>query len=278
MPSADNVGWLESLTPWPEEFGLGRMRELLRALGDPQRAFPAIHVVGSNGKTTTARLAEALLASEGPAVGAYTSPHVVGWPERIRVRGEETDLEAALDRVRAPAEDVGATQFEVLTAAAFAASPRPAFHEEAAAGIPPLPSGVRADFPITASQTYLNSASIHPMSVSAARALEAHMAFRLNGPGDGRVVRVQDGQQRRRVGPLEDDLARDDRRARLRVQPLQPGPLVRAPEFGAFGEFEVVAEVPVEHGPQLTDRFHAFHTVGRHRLQQPVAPAPVHDQ
>jgi dihydrofolate synthase / folylpolyglutamate synthase len=124
MPSAGehpNISWLESLTPWPEEFGLGTMHQLLAALGDPQRSFPAIHVVGTNGKTTTTRLTEALLAGEGLAVGAYTSPHVLGWAERIRVRGAEVDLDPALGRVRAAAEELGATQFEVLTAAAFAA-------------------------------------------------------------------------------------------------------------------------------------------------------------
>jgi dihydrofolate synthase / folylpolyglutamate synthase len=122
MPSAadPNILWLESLSPWPEEFGLGRMRKLLAALGDPQEGFRAIHVVGSNGKTTTTRLAEALLAGEGLSVGSYTSPHVTGWAERVRVRGEEADLEAALARVRGAAEEVGATQFEVLTAAALA--------------------------------------------------------------------------------------------------------------------------------------------------------------
>jgi dihydrofolate synthase / folylpolyglutamate synthase len=122
MPSAaeSHATWLESLSPWPEEFGLERMRELLRALGDPQKRFRAIHVVGTNGKTTTTRLTEALLKGEGHAVGSYTSPHVVGWSERIRVRGEEADLEGALERVRPASESVGATQFEVLTAAAFA--------------------------------------------------------------------------------------------------------------------------------------------------------------
>jgi dihydrofolate synthase / folylpolyglutamate synthase len=118
--AADNLAWLESLTPWPEEFGLERMRGLLRALGDPQREYPAIHVVGSNGKTTTTRLAEALLEGASLAVGAYTSPHVVGWAERIRVRGEEADLAAALERVRESGEELGATQFEALTAAALA--------------------------------------------------------------------------------------------------------------------------------------------------------------
>jgi dihydrofolate synthase/folylpolyglutamate synthase len=118
--AADHVSWVEGLSPWPEEFGLGRMVELLGALGDPQHAFPAIHVVGTNGKTTTARMAEAVLAAEGLRVGTYTSPHVTGWAERIRVGGEEADLERALGRVRSEAERQGATQFEALTAAALA--------------------------------------------------------------------------------------------------------------------------------------------------------------
>jgi dihydrofolate synthase/folylpolyglutamate synthase len=125
--AAENVAWLESLSPWPEEFGLGRMRELLRRLGGPELGLPAIHVVGTNGKTTTARAAEALLVAEGLRSGVYTSPHVVSWPERIRVGGEEADLETALARVRAESEAVGATQFEALTAAALA--------EFAAAGV-----------------------------------------------------------------------------------------------------------------------------------------------
>jgi dihydrofolate synthase/folylpolyglutamate synthase len=97
------------------------MRELLRELGDPQERFPAIHVVGTNGKSTTTRLTEALLADAGLQVGAYLSPHVRGWSERIRVGGEEADFDAATTAVREAAESLGATQFEVLTAAALAA-------------------------------------------------------------------------------------------------------------------------------------------------------------
>jgi dihydrofolate synthase / folylpolyglutamate synthase len=97
------------------------MQALLRELGDPQKRFPAIHVVGTNGKSTTTRLTEALLADAGLSVGAYLSPHVRGWSERIRVNGEEADFEGAVEAVRAAAETLGATQFEVLTAAALAA-------------------------------------------------------------------------------------------------------------------------------------------------------------
>ena len=118
MPSSTR--WLESLSPWPKDgFGLDRMRELLAELDDPQRRFPAVHVVGTNGKSTTTRLAESLLASSGLAVGAYFSPHVHGWSERIRIGGEEADFERVIAAVRPPAERLGATQFEVLTAAAL---------------------------------------------------------------------------------------------------------------------------------------------------------------
>ena len=113
--------WLASLSPWPADgFGLDRMHALLAALGDPQEAFPAVHVVGTNGKSTATRTVEALLLREGLSVGATVSPHVRRWSERITVDGEEADLEAALARVRPDAERLRATQFEVVTAAALA--------------------------------------------------------------------------------------------------------------------------------------------------------------
>jgi dihydrofolate synthase / folylpolyglutamate synthase len=116
-----NVRWLESLSPWPADgFGLDRMRVLLAEIGDPQRAFPSIHVVGTNGKSTTTRTIEETLLGEGVRAAAYLSPHVTGWAERIRVNGAEADVERALARVRPPATARGATQFEVLTAAALA--------------------------------------------------------------------------------------------------------------------------------------------------------------
>jgi dihydrofolate synthase / folylpolyglutamate synthase len=112
------VDWITSLEPWPEEFGLERMLSLLADLGDPQHAFPAIHVVGTNGKSTTTRLTAALLRGEGLRAGAYTSPHVAGWHERLDSDAEGFDR--AVARVRPAAERAGATQFEALTAAALA--------------------------------------------------------------------------------------------------------------------------------------------------------------
>jgi len=117
-----HVAWLEALSPWPRDgFGLDRMRALLEALGDPQAGLPAVHVVGTNGKSTTTRKVEELLRASGLRVGGYLSPHVRSWAERIRVDGAEADLEEALAGVRPAAERLEATQFEALTAAAFVA-------------------------------------------------------------------------------------------------------------------------------------------------------------
>jgi dihydrofolate synthase/folylpolyglutamate synthase len=116
------VEWLDAMSPWPRDgFGLDRMRVLLGQLGDPQAAYPAVHVVGTNGKSTATVTVEQLLLAEGLAVGATISPHVTGWSERIRLNGEEADFEEAVAHVRAVAERLGATQFEAVTAAALAA-------------------------------------------------------------------------------------------------------------------------------------------------------------
>jgi dihydrofolate synthase/folylpolyglutamate synthase len=93
------------------------MRALLADLGDPQLAFPSIHVVGTNGKSSATRLTAALLRGAGLRVGAYTSPHVSGWGERFETDAE--GFEQAVGRVWEAAERGGATQFEAITAAAL---------------------------------------------------------------------------------------------------------------------------------------------------------------
>ena len=103
------------------------MRELLARLGNPEREYPSIHVVGTKGKSTATRTIAALLEAEGLRTGSTTSPHASTWSERIQVGGVDADFEAALARVRPDAEAVGATQFETITAAALA--------EFAAAGV-----------------------------------------------------------------------------------------------------------------------------------------------
>ena len=116
------VQWLDSLSPWPRDgFGLDRMHALLAELGDPQDAYPAIHVVGTNGKSTATVTIEQLLLGEGLSVGSTISPHVASWSERIRLNGDQADFEGAVARVREAAERLRATQFEIVTAAALRA-------------------------------------------------------------------------------------------------------------------------------------------------------------
>ncbi len=121
MTRAD--AYIDSLELFGMRFGLERMHGLLDRLGNPERCFDAIHVVGTNGKGSTTLYAEALLRAEGVHVGAYLSPHLTSFRERIRIGGAEIEpaaYEAAVLRVR---DAVGAdvTQFEALTGAAFAA-------------------------------------------------------------------------------------------------------------------------------------------------------------
>src|SRR2546428_6110821 len=83
----------------------------------------------------------------------------------------------------------------LLSAAALAASARPAFPHETVADGSIFPPSVRADFPIASAQTYLNSASIHPMSMPCSQALTQHIAFRLKGGGEGRADFGEDQQK-----------------------------------------------------------------------------------
>lgn len=122
------VDYILSLDLLGMRFGLERMHRLLAALGDPHRAQPVIQIVGTNGKTSTARITAAILRAHGLRTGTYVSPHVVDWNERVEIDGEALDPEAFADAVMATRDaaatlgdgpDDAVTQFEVLTAAAF---------------------------------------------------------------------------------------------------------------------------------------------------------------
>src|SRR5438309_9324495 len=110
-------------------FGLDRMHKLMTALDSPQRTFQSIHVVGSNGKSSTVRMIAAILERHGLRTGAYLSPHLLSFSERIRIGERDLDpnaFAAAAARAARAAELVDrsaggdkVTQFEVLTAAAY---------------------------------------------------------------------------------------------------------------------------------------------------------------
>jgi dihydrofolate synthase/folylpolyglutamate synthase len=100
-------------------------------LGSPQERFRAVHVVGTNGKSSTVRMAAAALEAAGVRTGAYLSPHLTSFAERIRIRDADLAPDAfgaAIQRAAAAAAKVDrtltggerVTQFELLTAAAFA--------------------------------------------------------------------------------------------------------------------------------------------------------------
>ena len=106
------------------------MHRLNELLGMPQHRFASIHVVGTNGKSSVARMTAALLDAHGVAAGAMVSPHLERWSQRILIRGAEIgsdEFAAAVGRAAEAAEVVGrslgeeVTQFEVATAAGFLA-------------------------------------------------------------------------------------------------------------------------------------------------------------
>jgi folylpolyglutamate synthase/dihydrofolate synthase len=109
---------------------LDRIATLVSLLGDPQLAFPVIHITGTNGKTSTARMIDALLRERGLRTGRFTSPHLVSMRERICIDGEPLDpgrwvtlYQEILPYVRLTDERHGIplSFFEVLTGMAFAA-------------------------------------------------------------------------------------------------------------------------------------------------------------
>jgi dihydrofolate synthase / folylpolyglutamate synthase len=120
---------------WPEHRvapSLGRIRALTELLGDPQRAYPVIHLTGTNGKGSTAAMIESLLRADGLRAGRFTSPHVMSVTERITIDGQPISDERFDDLWREiepyvalvdqqEIDGVHMTFFEIITAMAYAA-------------------------------------------------------------------------------------------------------------------------------------------------------------
>ncbi|MEU4197335.1 folylpolyglutamate synthase/dihydrofolate synthase family protein [Kribbella sp. NPDC026611] len=117
---------------WPEQKidpTLDRVKRLVELLGDPQKAYPVVHLTGTNGKTSTARMIDTLLREAGLRTGRFTSPHLETVRERITLDGEPiseerfveayAELEPYLDVVDAEQEHP-LSFFEVMTGMAFA--------------------------------------------------------------------------------------------------------------------------------------------------------------
>ncbi|MEU4151079.1 folylpolyglutamate synthase/dihydrofolate synthase family protein [Streptomyces sp. NPDC026659] len=123
----------ELASRWGEtklEPSVTRIAALMDVLGDPQRTYPSIHITGTNGKTSTARMIEALLGAFELRTGRYTSPHVQSVTERISLDGAPISAERFIETyqdIKPYIEMVDASQdyrlsfFEVLTGMAYAA-------------------------------------------------------------------------------------------------------------------------------------------------------------
>jgi dihydrofolate synthase/folylpolyglutamate synthase len=120
LPS--NLEFIFNLSPSAMTLGLANMRALLTLLGEPQRAFPAVLIAGTNGKGSVAAYLSSLLNANGLKTGRYTSPHVYSVTERIAVAGRRISLEKMEEhasRIVPLHSSVPFSYFEAITAIAF---------------------------------------------------------------------------------------------------------------------------------------------------------------
>lgn len=123
------LDFLYSLRDRGSSYGLQRMQEFTRLLGNPQNSFPSIHVAGTNGKGSVCSMLSAIYRNNGYKVGMFTSPHLVELGERVQVNGEILsidEIERIITQVRPIAEKMETevsgmhpTFFELMTALAF---------------------------------------------------------------------------------------------------------------------------------------------------------------
>jgi len=98
------------ITRWPEtklDPSLDRIAKVMALLGDPQKTYRSVHITGTNGKTSTARMVEALLAASGERTGRLTSPHLTSIRERIGIAEEVINVQAFVSAYTAVAEHAG---------------------------------------------------------------------------------------------------------------------------------------------------------------------------
>jgi len=127
MPSRFNslqdwLSWQETLHPSEIELGLERIATVFRRLHADTFCCPVITIAGTNGKGSSLRMLESIYQADGYTVGAYSSPHLLRYNERIRVDGEEvtdTEIAAAFARIDAARADISLTYFEFGTLAAL---------------------------------------------------------------------------------------------------------------------------------------------------------------
>ncbi|HEY8875467.1 MAG TPA: folylpolyglutamate synthase/dihydrofolate synthase family protein [Desulfosporosinus sp.] len=124
----ESLDYLAKLTTFGINLGLGRIQELLKRLGNPEKALRVIHVGGTNGKGSTTVMIARILQEAGYTVGAFTSPHMHDWRERMVINGQMISKEKVIKAIRDVRPHLEAmvtegfehpTEFEVSTALAF---------------------------------------------------------------------------------------------------------------------------------------------------------------
>ncbi len=116
------LAWIESVHPHDIELGLERVNTVLEAMDLHRPSFTAIAVAGTNGKGSTVAMIETCLREAGYRVGAFTSPHLIRYNERVRIDGRDAadeQLCAAFERIERARGSVALTYFEFGTIAAF---------------------------------------------------------------------------------------------------------------------------------------------------------------
>jgi dihydrofolate synthase / folylpolyglutamate synthase len=235
----DPDAYLDSLEPIGWRLGLERMHKLSAALGLPQHRFASIHVVGTNGKSSVARMTAALLEAHGVFAGACVSPHAAHWSERTLIGGEEVDAErwrAAVEAVAAAAEGVNrtleegdaVTEFEAATAATFVALATA--RVKAAAIEAGLGGRLDATNTIPSKVTVLTSVGLDHTEWLGETETEI-AAEKLAVLRDGTTLVL--GRVSATVEALAEETARE-RGARLLRAPEDPGPRIRLRAAGAF--------------------------------------------
>ena len=119
---ADWLAWQEQINPRAIELGLARVGEVWRRMGAPAVARRVVTIGGTNGKGSTVALLEAMAQAAGLRTGAFTSPHLLAYNERVRIDGADVDdaaLVASFERIETARGEIPLTYFEYGTLAAL---------------------------------------------------------------------------------------------------------------------------------------------------------------
>ena len=254
------IDGLMELHPKGYDLSLGRIRNLLEKLGNPQDKLPpVIHVAGTNGKGSTIAFMRAIAEEAGMRVHSHTSPHLVRWHERYRMAGTprsgpvDDDLLAdAIERVATANDGAAITVFEILTAVAFL------LFSENEADLCLMEVGLGGRFDATNVMENKTACVVTPVSLD-------HMSHL--GTTPERIAHEKAGILREGTPAIIADQPFETAREALEQTALRHGvtPLLGGQDFHAHEERGRLVYQDVQHGGVLLDLPLPF-LVGRHQI------------